>query len=128
MLDKLNNSASGYGIVKFHKPDQKITLESWPIYNAMSSDVSEYNMHEGWPITVSVDQQYNRKPLGFLPAIEMERKNFIVRVIKELSGDLVYARRVMGNIFRPKIFEKGTYLVEVGQAGKWKSFRNQKIR
>ena len=128
MLDKLNNSASGYGIVKFHKPDQKITLESWPIYNAMSSDVSEYNMHEGWPITVSVDQQYNRKPIGFLPAIKMERKNFIVRVIKELSGDLVYARRVMGNIFRPKIFEKGTYLVEVGQAGKWKSFRNQKIR
>lgn len=128
MLDKLNNSASGYGIVKFHKPDQKITLESWPIYNAMSSDVSEYKMHEGWPITVSVDQQYNRKPIGFLPAIEMERKNFIVRVIKELSGDLVYARRVMGNIFRPKIFEKGTYLVEVGQAGKWKSFRNQKIR
>ena len=37
MLDKLNNTASGYGIVKFHKEQQKITFESWPIYDEMGT-------------------------------------------------------------------------------------------
>ena len=128
MLYKLNNTASGYGIVKFHKEQQKITLESWPIYEDMSSEISRYKTHKGWPITVSVDQQYNRKPMGYLPTIKMKKKNFIVRVINELSGDLIYARRVTGNSFRPKVFEKGHYLVEAGRPGEWKSFKNQKIK
>jgi hypothetical protein len=58
----------------------------------------------------------------------MKKKDFIVRVINELSGDLVYARRVTGNSFRPKVFEKGHYLVEAGRPGEWKSFKNQKIK
>ena len=128
MLDKLNNTASGYGIVKFHKEQQKITLESWPIYEDMGKEISKYKTHKGWPITVSVDQQYNRKPIGFLPTIKMDRKNFIVRVFKESSGDLVYARRVIEKSFRPKIFERGSYLVEAGWPGDWKSFKNQKIK
>jgi hypothetical protein len=128
MLDKLNNTASGYGIVKFYKNQQEITFESWPIYEEMSSDLSKYKTHNGWPITVSVDQQYNRKPIGYLPAIKMKQKNFIVRVSKESSGELVYARRVTGKSFRPKVFEKGSYSVEVGGPGKWKFFKNQKIK
>jgi alkaline phosphatase D len=128
MLDKLNNTASGYGIVKFHKEQQKITFESWPIYQEMSSDFSKYQTHQGWPITVSVDQQYNRKTIGYLPEIRMKHKNFIVRVSKETSGELVYARRVNGKSFRPKVFEKGSYLVEAGLPGAWKSFKNQKIK
>jgi phosphodiesterase/alkaline phosphatase D-like protein len=114
MLDKLNNTASGYGIVKFHKDQQEITFESWPIYEEMSSDLSKYKTHKGWPITVSVNQQYNRKPIGYLPTIKMKQKNFVVRVSKESSGELVYARRVTGKSFRPKVFEKGGYLVEAG--------------
>jgi len=58
----------------------------------------------------------------------MNNKNFIVRVSKETSGELVYARRVIGKSFRPKVFEKGQYLVEAGLPGAWKSFKNQKIK
>ena len=94
----------------------------------MSADLSKYKTHQGWPITVSVDQQYNRKPIGYLPAIKMKHKNFIVRVSNEITGELVYARRVKGKIFRPKVFEKGSYLVEAGLPGAWKSFKNQKIK
>ena len=128
MLDKLNNTASGYGIVKFHKEQQKITFESWPIYDEMGTEISKYKTHKGWPIIVSVDQQYNRKPIGYLPTIKMKRNNFIVRVFKESSGELVYARRVTGKNYRPKVFETGSYLVEAGRHGEWKSFKNQKIK
>jgi phosphodiesterase/alkaline phosphatase D-like protein len=128
MLDKLNNTASGYGIVKFHKEQQKITFESWPIYREMSTEISKYKTHQGWPITVSVDQQYNRKPTGYLAPVKMKQKNFIVRVWKESSGELVYARRITKDMFRPKVFEMGTYRVEVGEHGNWKTFKNQKIQ
>ncbi len=128
MLDKLNNTASGYGIVKFHKEQQKITFESWPIYREMSTEISKYKTHKGWPITVSVDQQYNRKPTGYLAPVKMKQKNFIVRVWKESSGELVYARRITKDMFRPKVFEMGTYRVEVGEHGNWKTFKNQKIQ
>ena len=128
MLEKLNNSASGYGIVKFHKIEQEITMESWPIYENMTSDIARYETHNGWPITVTVGQQYNRKPVGFLAPVKMQKKSFIVRVRKEPSGELVYARRVTSDSFRPKVFEKGTYQVEVGELGHWKTFKNQKIQ
>ena len=128
MLEKLNNSASGYGIVKFHKDEQEISMESWPIYENMSTDISKYDTHAGWPVTVSVDQQYNRKPLGHLAPIKMNKKSFIVRVRKEPSGELVYARRITKGTFRPKVFEMGNYRVEVGEPGNWKTFKNQKIQ
>ncbi|MEC8355487.1 MAG: alkaline phosphatase D family protein [Verrucomicrobiota bacterium] len=128
MLDKLNNTASGYGIVKFHKDEQEISMESWPIYDNMNTDISKYDTHAGWPVTVSVDQQYNRKPLGYLAPIKMKRKSFIVRVRKEPSGELVYARRITKGIFLPKVFETGNYRVEVGEPGNWKTFKNQKIQ
>ena len=128
MLEKLNNSASGYGIVKFHKDEQEISMESWPIYENMSTDISKYDTHAGWPVTVSVDQQYNRKPLGHLAPIKMKKKSFIVRVRKEPSGELVYARRITKGTFRPKVFERGNYRVEVGEPGNWKTFKNQKIQ
>jgi phosphodiesterase/alkaline phosphatase D-like protein len=128
MLDKLNNTASGYGIVKFHKEQQEISMESWPIYENMTSDITGYETHNGWPVTVTVDQQYNRKPLGYLAPIKMKEKSFIVRVRKEPSGELVYARRITKGTFRPKVFEMGNYRVEVGKPGNWKIFRNQKIQ
>ena len=58
----------------------------------------------------------------------MKKKSFIVRVRKELSGELVYARRVTTGTYRPKVFEMGSYRVEVGEPGNWKTFKNQKIQ
>jgi len=49
-------------------------------------------------------------------------------VRKEPSGELVYARRVAKGTFRPKVFEMGSYRVEVGEPGNWRTFKNQKIQ
>ncbi|HCY57576.1 MAG TPA: hypothetical protein DHU78_01800, partial [Opitutae bacterium] len=94
----------------------------------MTADISKYATHAGWPVTVTVDQQYNRTPIGFLAPVKMEKKSFIVRLLKEPSGELVYARRITKGSFRPKVFETGNYRVEVGEPGKWKTFKNQKIQ
>lgn len=128
MLEKINYSASGYGMVRFHKKEQKITLESWPAYEDMKHDISLYQTHKGWPITVTVDQQYNREPIGYLAPINIKSKeSFVVKVFNEANGGLVYARRVHQKTFRPKIYEKGSYRVEYGKPNDLKILKNQKI-
>ena len=103
-------------------------MESWPIYENMTSGITSYETHNGWPITVTVDQQYSRKPVGYLAPVKIKKESLIVRVRKEPSGELVYARRVTTGTFRPKVFEMGSYRVEVGEPGNWKTFKNQKIQ
>lgn len=125
-LEKLNYSASGYGIVRFNKTNQRISLESWPIYEEMDKEVGNYRMHAGWPVRVSVAQQYDREPIGYLPEIHLEgRTGSIIRVFKEPAGDLVYARRVYQGNFRPKVFEPGSYRVEYGEIGEMNVLTSQ---
>ena len=79
-------------------------MESWPVYENMGSDIDRYETHKGWPITVSVDQQYNRKPVGYLAPVAMKKKSFIVRVRKEPSGELVYVPVAIYN-YKPKVWD-----------------------
>ena len=45
--------------------------------------------------------------------------NPLVKIIDESTGRWVYAIRINGTEFRPKVFKKGAYTVEVGEgAGK----------
>jgi hypothetical protein len=50
----------------------------------------------------------------------------VVKVTDEATGELVYAIRIKGNSFRPKVFAKGKYKVEAGEPGteKWKVLDN----
>ena len=92
----------------------------------MDKEVGNYRMHAGWPVRVSVAQQYDREPIGYLPEIHLEgRTGSIIRVFKEPSGDLVYARRVYQGNFRPKVFEPGSYRVEYGEIGEMNVLTSQ---
>ena len=41
----------------------------------------------------------------------------VVKITDEATGDLVYAIRINGKTFRPKVFAKGVYKIEVGEPG-----------
>lgn len=123
MFDILNYSASGYGMVKFHKQEQEITVESWPVYKNMSSEIWRYTPHQGWPVTLSVAQQYAREAFSYLPTIQVEGvDNYVVKVYDESTGDLVYARRVYAETFRSKVFKAGKYRLVVGEGDQVKIF------
>jgi len=70
----------------------------------------------GWPLTVSIDDQYGRKAVAHLPTLHFQgTKNPVVQVINESTGQTIYTRRVHGNSFRPKIFDaKSTYTILAG--------------
>lgn len=52
-LEYLRNSGQGYGIVRFHKADESVTFESWPVYGNFRSPDS-HEQHPGFPKTVSM--------------------------------------------------------------------------
>jgi alkaline phosphatase D len=116
-LDHYKMACSGFGILRFRRKDMTITFESWPIYDA-ETPVAEHRQHPRWPKTVPVTDNYNRTPAAWLPTLRikgMERP--VLEVIREDTGELVYARRLATAELRPPVFAQGRYTVRIGEPG-----------
>lgn len=112
---ELHDSMAGYGIVKLNKRTREITMECWPRY-ADPEDPNTGTQYEGWPKTVSQLSNYDRKAVAYLPTLVFaDMKNPVVIVSDEDSGETVYALRISGTSFRPKVFKPGTYALSVGE-------------
>ncbi len=114
--DKLTTRAAGFGVVKFNKKTREITLECWP----RNVDITnpQTKQYPGWPRTINQQDNYGRKPVAFLPTIEVQgTANPVVQVIDESNGEIVYTLRINGTSYTPKIFKKEKYTVKVGRQG-----------
>lgn len=112
----LHDRAPGYGIVRLNKREQTITMECWPRYaDPISPDSKQY---PGWPRTISMEENYGRKAISYLPRLEFQgMTNPVVQIVNEGTGEIAYTLRVKGTSFRPKVFQPGTYQVRVGEPG-----------
>ena len=111
----LHDKSSGYGILRCDPAKQSYTMECWRLqFDAQNSKPKD--QFPGWPLTVSIDDQYGRKAVAHLPTLHFQgTKNPVVQVINESTGQTIYTRRVHGNSFRPKIFDaKSTYTILAG--------------
>ena len=104
--------STGYGIVTFDKQSRTMKIECWPRYADPGKDRD--GQYEGWPVTVSQQDNYGRKALGYLPTLEIQgTQDPLVQIISEENGVLEYNLRIKGNAFRPKVFSSGNYTVRV---------------
>jgi hypothetical protein len=111
---ELHRKATGYNIVRFNKADRTITLETWPRY----VDPKVGRQYEGWPIKIKQTDNYGRKAVAYLPSLKVKGLNDpVVQVIEEASGEVVYTLRINGSEFRPKVFARGKYSVNIGEPG-----------
>ena len=109
---KLTTRAAGFGIVRLNKKTRKITMECWPRNIDISAPGAK--PYPDWPITIDQTDNYGRKAVAHLPTIKVKgARNPVVKVIDEATGDWVYALRIKGASFQPKVFKKGSYTVEV---------------
>ncbi|HET6882210.1 MAG TPA: alkaline phosphatase D family protein [Pirellulales bacterium] len=112
----LHRKATGYAIVRFNKPERTATLEVWPRF-VDPSDPASGGQYAGWPITVKQTDNDGRRPVAWLPTLEVKGMAQPVVKIDDESGELVYALRIAGNEFRPGVFATGSYQVSVGEPG-----------
>ncbi|MAH96755.1 MAG: hypothetical protein CMI66_11360 [Pedosphaera sp.] len=112
----LYDRAPGYGIAKFNKSNRKIKIECWPRWEDPSQpDAKQY---PGWPIEITQKDNYGRKAVAWLPTLVVEGLiSPIVQVWDTLTEECIYALRMEGQVFRPKVFATGTYTVMIGEPG-----------
>ncbi len=124
-LEMLRDKASGYGIVRFHKPSGRITIECWPILSDPARPGEA--QFEGWPKTIHLEDNFPKKAVAWLPEVRVTGMiNPVIQVIDEDTGEAVYTLRVRGASWRPKVFTRtGTYTLRVGEPGRdFRTFRN----
>ena len=109
---ELHDKMPGYGIVKFNKKDRTIVMECWPRFADPADPKAK--QYTGWPKTITQMDNYSRKAAGYLPRIETNIDDPIVRIIHEKNNEIVYTLRIKGRKFEPKVFEDGTYTIQVG--------------
>lgn len=104
--------ATGYGVVTFDKQERTMKMECWPRY--VDPEKHPEGQYQGWPITVSQQDNYARKGIGYLPTLEIEGgKDPLVQLINEENGQMEYTLRIKGNSFRPKVFSTGKYSLKI---------------
>ncbi len=112
--DKLTTRAAGFGIVRLNKKTRQITMECWP-RNVDITDPAN-KPYPDWPVTIRQTDNYGRKAVAWLPTLVIKgQTNPVVQIIDESCDDIVYTLRISGNRFRPKVFKKGTYTINVGE-------------
>ncbi|HSW46772.1 MAG TPA: hypothetical protein VLM89_14520 [Phycisphaerae bacterium] len=120
-----NHNAAGYGLVRFRKSTREVTFECWPRHVDVTRP--EARQFSGWPITINQLDNYGRKPIAYLPTLEITgAKDPVIQVIDEELNEPVYTLRIQGRTFRPKVFKKGAYTIRVGEGNAAQTLKSVK--
>ena len=108
--------------MRIDKKTRDVTFVCWP----RNVDVSNKGAkpYPGWPFTFNQLDNYGREAVAYLPSLEINQANQVVQVVEEKSGDVVYTLRIDGKDFRPKVFSKGKYTINVGEGAGRKVIKN----
>lgn len=116
-----NELSTGYSSIKFNRKTRDIELANWPYYAGPDNG----NPFPFWPVRFNQYDNYGREAVAWLPEILAEGiVNPVIRIFRERTGDMIYAIRINGNSFQPRVFAYGNYTIEVGEpdTGNWQKF------
>jgi hypothetical protein len=113
VLERLHDKVSGLGLVRFDKRNRKTTVECWPLLADVTQPGTQFR---GWPQTFDVLENDGRKPVAYLPRLEIRgSRDPLIEVIDESSGELVYCLRPGQTSWQPQTFSKGKFTVRVSE-------------
>ena len=112
VIEKARDKASGYGIARFNKTTRRITLECWPLdVDPTAPGAAQY---PGWPKTINQLDNDGRKPVAYLPTIQVSGlSDPVFQIIDESNLRVVYTVRIKGTKFRPPVYGKGKHTIHV---------------
>ncbi len=117
-----NYQATGYGIARFRKSTRQIVMECWPRFVDVTRPGA--TQYEGWPVTVTQEDNYGREAVAWLPRLETSGpEDPVVQVVDEYNGEAVYTLRINGRGWSPKVFRDGAYTIRVGEGKAVKEFK-----
>jgi hypothetical protein len=113
--EALYDRSPGYGIIRFHKESRDIESEAWPRWADPVLDPGA-RMYTGWPVTVSIANNYGRKPAAYLATLVIDGLvDPVIQLRRQSDDEIIYTRRIRGNWFRPPVFDaSAVYVIRVG--------------
>lgn len=110
---RCQKKSSGFGMVTFNTIERTIKMDAIRFLANLDID-SEGNRFPGWPLTIHQLDNDGRKPIGYLPQINLEKPNGVLKIINEDSGELVKCIRINGNLYKPSVYERAKYTLIIG--------------
>ncbi len=112
--DESASRGDGYGIVRFRKSSRQITMEAWPkLADLSQGDKAQF---PGWPITISMDENDGRKPIGHLNVpTDLEIDNPVLQVVSESTGEVLYTQRFPTGTRKLPVYAPGKYTLRAGE-------------
>ena len=115
--------ATGYSVITFYKNNRDIELTNWPYWADKEYDKS----FPGWPIRINQLDNYGKLARAWLPEVRVTGIiEPVIQIFRQQTGEMVYALRIIGQSFQPKVFVSGLYAIKVGDPDKnvWQEFRD----
>jgi len=123
--------SSGFGLVRVDTRKHHYTCDCYH-FLCDARHGKRDDQFPGWPLTIKQTDNYGRQRAGYLRKCIAPAgvHDAVVKVTNEKTGELVYALRFGGRTFKPFVFEKGSYTVEIGDPdlNKWVTLKGQTIR
>lgn len=115
--------ATGYSVIIFDKSSRNIQMENWPYW----ADPEKDQPFPGWPIRINQLDNFGKKARAWLPEIRVTGlENPVIQITRQQAGEMVYAIRINGRSFLPKVFHTGLYSIKIGEpdTDTWKVLQN----
>ena len=91
----------GYGVVRFNKRERTVTVECWPYDAHLDNGGKPF---EGWPATIGFDDLDGRKPVAWLPNLDLrDSPGAVVQIVDESTGETVKVTRASGASHSPQL-------------------------
>ena len=104
----------GFGVARFRKSDNTVTIECWPRFAESVSDNSR--QYPGWPMTLKLRENDGRKPTGWLPTLEITGFDRpVVQIQDEATGEIVSTFRSIDRRVELPVFSPGPFCVLAGR-------------
>lgn len=108
----LKGRGSGYGIIRFHKPNRTTTFECWP---RSIEQPGERELYPGWPVTVSQMDNFHIENGYELPLLKLGKAGQVVTIRDNWTSELVASIRVKEKEYQPKVLHPGMYKIMIGE-------------
>ena len=72
---------------------------------------------------------YGKKAIAWLPEVRVTGMiDPVIQIYRQQTGEMIYALRIDGQFFQPKVFAPGLYTLRVGEpdSDTWQEFRHIK--
>ena len=113
----LNDRAPGYGIIRINRNSQHIVFECWPRY--VDPESANARQYPGWPVELNLEDNYARKASDWLPPVRVSglKRPPVVQLVDEVTGEIIYTRRLTSFVYRAPVFDYSTYTLRLGEPG-----------